>query len=129
MRRREFLDALGERGGVAALGAGAAAKRRSTHRRVPRVGHRAGRPGCRRNSASAQDVDAGRRLDRRQKVRFDVRYGSGNLAKIGTAADELVALAPELIYATGLPPVQALRQRTRTIPMSSRWWPIPWASA
>src|SRR5207344_3671303 len=46
-----------------------------------------------------------------------VRYGSGNLAKIGTAADELVALSPELIYATGLPPVQALRQRTRTIPI------------
>jgi len=28
-----------------------------------------------------------------------------------------VALAPDLIYATGLPPVQALRQRTRAIPI------------
>jgi putative ABC transport system substrate-binding protein len=52
-----------------------------------------------------------------KNVRFDVRYGGGNLAKIGTAADELVALSPELIYATGLTPVQALRERTRTIPI------------
>src|SRR4029079_11175065 len=52
-----------------------------------------------------------------KNVRFDVRYGGGNLAKIGTAADGLVALSPELIYATGLTPVQALRERTRTIPI------------
>jgi putative ABC transport system substrate-binding protein len=50
-------------------------------------------------------------------IRFDVRFGGGDVAKIGAAADELVALAPELIYATGFPPVQALRQRTRTIPI------------
>jgi putative tryptophan/tyrosine transport system substrate-binding protein len=52
-----------------------------------------------------------------RNVRFDVRFGGGELIKIGAAADELVALAPELIYATGFPPVQALRQRTRTIPI------------
>ena len=28
-----------------------------------------------------------------------------------------MTLAPNLIYATGLPPAQALRQRTRTIPI------------
>jgi putative ABC transport system substrate-binding protein len=52
-----------------------------------------------------------------KNVSFDVRFGGGNLAKMSGAADELVALAPELIYATGLPPVQALRQRTSTIPI------------
>ena len=50
-------------------------------------------------------------------VRFEIRFGGGNMAKIAAAADELVALAPDLIYATGLPPVQALRQRTSTIPI------------
>lgn len=50
-------------------------------------------------------------------VRVDYRFGGGDIGKINTAADELVALAPEVIYATGLPPVQALRQRTRTIPI------------
>src|SRR4029079_820647 len=44
-------------------------------------------------------------------------FGGGELAKINAAADELVALAPELIYATGLTPVQALRRRTRLIPI------------
>ena len=50
-------------------------------------------------------------------VRFDVRFGAGDLAKIDMTANELVALAPDLIYATGLPPAQALRQRTSTIPI------------
>jgi len=52
-----------------------------------------------------------------RNIRLDFRFGGGDLAKINEAAAELVALAPELIYATGLPPVQALRQRTRTIPI------------
>jgi putative ABC transport system substrate-binding protein len=52
-----------------------------------------------------------------KNVRLDYRFGGGEIAKINAAAAELVALAPELIYATGLPPVQALRQRTRTIPI------------
>jgi putative ABC transport system substrate-binding protein len=52
-----------------------------------------------------------------KNVRLNYRFGGGDIARINTAAAELVALAPELIYATGLPPVQALRQRTRTIPI------------
>lgn len=52
-----------------------------------------------------------------RNIRMEYRFGGGEIPKINTAAAELVALAPELIYATGLPPVQALRQRTRTIPI------------
>jgi putative ABC transport system substrate-binding protein len=52
-----------------------------------------------------------------RNIRFDYRFGGGDLAKINAAAAELVALAPELIYATGLPPAQALHQKTRTIPI------------
>jgi putative ABC transport system substrate-binding protein len=48
---------------------------------------------------------------------LDYRFGGGDLAKINSSAAELVALAPEVIYATGLPPVQALRQRTSIIPI------------
>src|SRR4051794_17662378 len=51
-----------------------------------------------------------------RNIRLDYRFGGGDLVKINAAAAELVALAPELIYATGLPPAQALRQKTRTIP-------------
>ncbi len=52
-----------------------------------------------------------------RNIRLDYRFGGGDVAKINAAATELVTLAPELIYATGLPPVQALRQRTRAIPI------------
>src|SRR5262245_33729551 len=52
-----------------------------------------------------------------RNIRLEYRFGGGELAKINAAAAELVALAPELIYATGLPPAQALRQKTRTIPI------------
>jgi len=52
-----------------------------------------------------------------KNVRLDLRFGGGDIAKINAAADELVALAPELVYATGLPSVQALRQRTLSIPI------------
>jgi putative ABC transport system substrate-binding protein len=50
-------------------------------------------------------------------LRLDYRYGGGELAKIDSGANELVALAPELIYAMGLPPTLAVRRRTRTIPI------------
>ena len=51
-----------------------------------------------------------------KNYRFDYRFGGGDV-KINAAAAELVALAPELIYVTGLPPAQALQQKTRTIPI------------
>jgi hypothetical protein len=44
-------------------------------------------------------------------VRFEIRFGGGNMARISAAGDELVALAPDLIYATGLPPVQAQKDQ------------------
>ena len=52
-----------------------------------------------------------------KNIRLDYRFGGGDITRINAAAAELVALAPELIYATGLPPVQALRQKTRAIPI------------
>jgi ABC-type uncharacterized transport system substrate-binding protein len=52
-----------------------------------------------------------------ENVRLDYQFGGGDLGKINNGADELVARMPEVIYATGLPPVQALRRRTRTIPI------------
>lgn len=47
----------------------------------------------------------------------EYRYGAGDPAKIQAAAADLVALAPELIYAITLKAVQALSQKTHTIPI------------
>jgi putative ABC transport system substrate-binding protein len=47
----------------------------------------------------------------------DYRFAAGNLAKTDASAEELVALAPDVVYALGLPAAQVLHQKTRTIPI------------
>jgi putative tryptophan/tyrosine transport system substrate-binding protein len=117
MRRREFITLLG----------GAAAWPLATHAQQAYPARRiAVFLGL---AASADDPGAGEIVRpfkaamqeagwiEGRNIRLDYRFGGGDLAKINAAAAELVALAPELIYATGLPPAQALRQKTRTIPI------------
>ncbi|MFZ1150342.1 MAG: ABC transporter substrate-binding protein [Xanthobacteraceae bacterium] len=50
-------------------------------------------------------------------IKIDYRYGAGDPAKIETAAAELVRLAPNVIYAISLKTVQAVSQKTLTIPI------------
>jgi putative tryptophan/tyrosine transport system substrate-binding protein len=50
-------------------------------------------------------------------VRIDIRWTSGNDADIHKFAVELVALAPDVILSSGTPPVTALQQATRTVPI------------
>jgi len=52
-------------------------------------------------------------------VHIDYRFGGAlsDLANTRASAAELVALAPEVIYAQGLPATLALRQQTTTIPI------------
>jgi putative ABC transport system substrate-binding protein len=50
-------------------------------------------------------------------VQIEYRYGAGDPAKIQTAAAELVRLAPDVIYAISLKAVQAVSQKTLTIPI------------
>ena len=54
-----------------------------------------------------------------ENVRIDIRYGGAlaDLAKTRASAVELVALAPDVIYAQGLPATLALHAQTRTIPI------------
>ena len=114
MRRREFISLLG----------GAAAWPIAAHAQpVRHIGVFLGL------AASADDPGAGEIVRPfkaamqeagwidGKNIRLDYRFGGGDITRINAAAAELVALAPELIYATGLPPVQALRQKTRTIPI------------
>jgi putative ABC transport system substrate-binding protein len=52
-------------------------------------------------------------------IHIEYRYGGAlsDLAKTRASAAELVALAPDVIYAQGLPAAIALRQQTTTIPI------------
>jgi ABC-type uncharacterized transport system substrate-binding protein len=118
MRRREFITLLGSAAATRPLAA-----RAQQADRMRRIGVFLGL------AQSADDPGAGEILRPFQaamqeagwvdgkNIRLDYRFGGGDLAKINSSAAELVALAPEVIYATGLPPVQALRQRTSIIPI------------
>src|SRR3974390_2292907 len=52
-----------------------------------------------------------------QNVRIDNRAGAGDVDRIRSYADELVALAPDVILATGAAGVPPLLKATRTVPI------------
>ena len=52
-----------------------------------------------------------------KNIRLHYRFGGGEPTKINESAAELVTLAPDVIYAQGLPATRALHQRTHTIPI------------
>jgi putative ABC transport system substrate-binding protein len=50
-------------------------------------------------------------------VRIDVRWSSGDLARVRKDAEELVALAPDVLVAGIGPTTQAFQEATRTLPI------------
>ena len=52
-----------------------------------------------------------------RNVRMDIRAGAGNLATTRKYAAELVALAPDVIVASGTTPVTLLPEATHTVPI------------
>ena len=116
MRRREFLTLLS---GAAA--AWPLAARAQQAERMRRIGVLAG--------LSADDTQGQARLvafvqglqqlgwtDGRN-VRIDFRWGGGDADRFRRYAAELIALAPDVVLASGSPAVGPLLQTTRTIPI------------
>src|SRR5262249_5640582 len=52
-----------------------------------------------------------------QNLQIDYRWSSGNIEDTRRYAVELVALAPDVIFASGATSVEPLRQATRTVPI------------
>jgi putative tryptophan/tyrosine transport system substrate-binding protein len=50
-------------------------------------------------------------------VRFEVRWGGGDIDRTRTLANELVALSPDVILAVSTPALAMLKQATRSIPL------------
>jgi putative ABC transport system substrate-binding protein len=116
MRRREFITLLGS---MAA--AWPVAVRAQQPERMRRIGMLTGLSG-----EDAQfKARAAAFLEELQKfgwtegrnVRIDSRAGAGNLAATRKYAAELVALAPDVIVATGATPVASLLEATHTVPI------------
>jgi ABC-type uncharacterized transport system substrate-binding protein len=53
----------------------------------------------------------------RRNVHIDLRWGAGDADRFRKQAEELVALAPDLILAAGVPAVRAVQQASRTMPV------------
>ena len=52
-----------------------------------------------------------------RNVRIDYRWAAGDAGRFHRYAEELLALAPDVILASATPSVQALQQVTRTVPI------------
>jgi ABC-type uncharacterized transport system substrate-binding protein len=52
-----------------------------------------------------------------RNMRIDTRWSAGDAARFHRYAEELLALAPDVVLASGTPAIQALQQATRTVPI------------
>jgi len=121
MKRREFITLLA--GATAASYASWPLPARAQQgERVRRIGVLAGGAVAsdtdtqERNAAFAHSLKQLGWTDGRN-VRIDYRYGLGNAANVRKYATELVALAPDVILASGASVLAPLLQATRTVPI------------
>jgi putative tryptophan/tyrosine transport system substrate-binding protein len=116
MRRREFLGVLGS-----AAAAWPLAARAQQSERVRRIGFLMGLPesdpeGRARVAAFRQGLQE-LKWTEGDKVRIDIRWGTGDAARFRADAAELVSLGPDVLLGSNTPPAQALKQATQTIPI------------
>jgi len=124
MKRRAFITLLG--GAAAAWPLAARAQQGERTRRIGvLMSTTADDPvGQARRAAFLQGLQqSGWTEDR--NVRIDYRWAAAGADRFRTYAAELVALAPDVILATGSPSVAALLQATRTVPIVFAISPIP----
>ena len=116
MRRREFMTLLG---GAATWPLTARAQQPGRVRRlgILSVGAIADDPdGRARSAAFLQALEQSGWTDGRN-IRIDHRWGAGDAENIRKYAAELVALAPDVILASGTTSMAPLLQATRTVPI------------
>src|SRR5262249_21489261 len=102
-------------GGVAGRGASAASRADAADRRAPVGGGGLGRAGLARDVPATA---AGIGLERGRNLRIEYRLGAlGDAELTRKYAAELVALAPDVIFASGTAQVGPLLQATRTVPI------------
>jgi putative tryptophan/tyrosine transport system substrate-binding protein len=117
VKRRQFITLLG--GAAAAWPLAARAQRGE---RMRRIGVLAGGAVAsdadtqERNAVFAQTLQQLGWTDGRN-VRIDYRYGLGNAANVRKYAEELVALAPDVVLVSGASALAPLLQATRTLPI------------
>ena len=116
MRRREFISLLG--GAAVAWPLAARAQQTERMRRVGLFTNLAA-DDAESQARNAAFLQALQQLGwtNGANVRIDFRFGAGDAERNRRYASELVALAPDVIVATGSPVVEPLRQATRSVPI------------
>src|SRR5436190_20524952 len=115
MRRREFVTLLG---GTAAWPLAARAQQRKPTRRIGVLMNLAADDpeGQARVAAFLQGLqEAGWAVGRNAQIH--IRWGMGDAERSRKNATELVALSPDVLFATTFPTVAALQQATRAVPI------------
>ena len=116
MKRREFITLLG--GAAAAWSLAAHAQQPDRMRRIGVLMNLAAddAEGQARIAAFVQALQRLGWSDGRN-LRIDHRWAAGDTDRFHRYAEELLALAPDVILAAATPSVQALQQATRTVPI------------
>jgi len=116
LNRREFITLLG--GAAVAFPLAASAQQRERTRRIGVLMNLASddAEGQARLAAFLQGLqEAGWAVGR--NMRIDLRWGGGDPESFRKQASELVALAPDIVFASGIPAATPLLQATRTVPI------------
>ena len=116
MRRRDFITLLGSAAAVWPV-----ATRAQQSERMRRIGVlmniSADDPEAQsRMTAFVQGLQQSGWTDGRN-IRIDTRWAAGDADRFHRYAEELLALAPDVILASATPSVQALQRATRTVPI------------
>ena len=116
MKRREFIALIG--GAAVSWPLAGRAQQRERMRRIGVLMNLAANDaeGQARLAALLQGLqEAGWAVGR--NVRIDLRWGGGDPESFRKQAAELVALAPDIVFASGIPAATPLLQVTRTVPI------------
>jgi len=122
VRRREFIALLGSGTAAAATALPRPAGAQKKGERIRRIGALIGGGNERDPQTSPWNSALRRGLQdlgwvEGRNLRIDMRWPAGDLARTQAAAQELVALKPDVLFAGSTPSVSALLRETRTIPI------------
>jgi putative ABC transport system substrate-binding protein len=120
MQRRAFISLIGAVAAATALPRPARAQKKGE--RIRRIGAIIGGGNERDPQTSPWNAALRRGLQdlgwvEGRNLRLDLRWPAGDLARVQAAAQELVALKPDVLFAGSTPSVSALLRETRTIPI------------
>src|SRR6516165_5417921 len=111
MKRRRFITLLG---GAAVWPLAARAQQGGRVRRIGvLMGGDENDPQEKRRYAAFTQALAGLGWTDGRNVRMDLRWGGGDINRIGTLAQELVGLQPDIIYTDTTPATAAAQRETR----------------